>query len=98
MYRNAVQKSWDKLFYKEIICIGIVLIADALCFGRYKAGFAVKQNIAGDCKCPCAHFSCLFHRIVKQALAVALTLEGRRNSYRSEGHYRYAPSVITFYL
>ena len=91
---DTVQKSGRQLADQEIIRFRVVGIPHALGFGRNKAGLAVKQDIAGDGKCSCAHFLRFFHGIVQQFLSVALPLVCGRNSDWTEGHDRHLSSVI----
>lgn len=91
---DTVQKAGRQLADQEIIRLRVVGIADTLCFGRDKAGLAVKQDIAGDGKCSCTHFLRFFHRIVQQLLSVALPLVCGRNADGAEGHDRHLSSVI----
>lgn len=91
---DTVQKAGRQLADQEIIRFRVVGIADTLCFGRDKAGLAVKQDIAGDGKCSCTHFLRFLHGIVEQLLSVALPLVCGRNADGAEGHDRHLSSVI----
>ncbi len=91
---DTVQKAGRQLADQEIIRFRVVGIVDTLCFGRHKAGLAVKQDIAGDGKCSCTHFLSFFHRIVQQLLSVAFPLVCRRNADGAEGHDRHLSSVV----
>lgn len=91
---DTVQKAGRQLADQEIIRFRVVGIADALGFGRHKAGLAVKQDIAGDGKCSCTHFLSFFHGIAEQLLSVALPLVCGRNADGAEGHDRHLSSVI----
>ncbi len=91
---DTVQKAGRQLADQEIIRFRVVGIADTLCFGRDKAGLAVKQDVSGDSKCSCTHFLGFFHGIVQQLLSVALPLVCGRNADGAEGHDRHLSSVI----
>ena len=91
---DTVQKAGRQLADQEIIRFRVVGIADTLCFGRDKAGLAVKQDVSGDSKCSCTHFLGFFHGIVEQLLSVALPLVCGRDSDWTEGHDRHLSSVI----
>lgn len=91
---DTVQKAGRQLADQEIIRFRVVGIADTLCFGRDKAGLAVKQDIAGDGKCSCTHFLRFLHGIVEQLLSVAFPLVCGRNADGAEGHDRHLSSVI----
>ena len=91
---DTVQKAGRQLADQKIIRFRVVGIADTLCFGRHKAGLAVKVNIAGDGKCSCTHFLRFFHGIVEQFLSVALPLVCGRNADGAEGHDRHLPSIV----
>jgi len=91
---DTVQKAGRQLLDEKIIRFRVVGIADTLCFGRDKAGLAVKQDIAGDGKCSCTHFLRFLHGIVEQLLSVALPLVCRRNADGAEGHDRHLPSIV----
>lgn len=91
---DTVQKAGRQLLDEKIIRFRVVGIADTLCFGRDKAGLAVKQDIAGDGKCSCAHFLRFFHGIAEQLLSVAFPLVCRRNADGAEGRDRHLSSVI----
>ena len=91
---DTVQKAGRQLADQKIIRFRVVGIADTLCFGRHKAGLAVKVNIAGDGKCSCTHFLRFFHGIVQQLLSVAFPLVCGRNADGAEGHDRHLSSVI----
>ena len=91
---DTVQKAGCQLLDEKIIRFRVVGIADTLCFGRDKAGLAVKQDIAGDGKCSCTHFLRFFHGIVEQFLSVAFPLVCGRNADGAEGHDRHLSSVI----
>ena len=72
----------------------VVSVPNALCFGRHKAGLAVKQDVSGDSKCSCTHFLGFFYGIVEQLLSVALPLVCGRDSDWTEGHDRHCSSVV----
>ena len=91
---DTVQKAGRQLADQEIIRFRVVGIADTLCFGRDKAGLAVKQDVSGDSKCSCTHFLGFFHGIVEQLLSVALPLVCGRDSDWTEGHDRHLSSVV----
>lgn len=91
---DTVQKAGRQLLDEKIIRFRVVGIADALGFGRHKAGLAVKQDIAGDGKCSCTHFLRFFHGIAEQLLSVAFPLVCGRNADGAEGHDRHLSSVI----
>ena len=80
---------------QKVIGLRVINVAHALGLGRDKAGLAVKINIAGDGKRPCAHFSCFFHGIIKQFLSVALPFVFWCNADGAEGHDRHLSSIIT---
>ena len=91
---DTVQKAGRQLLDEKIIRFRVVGIADALGFGRHKAGLAVKQDIAGDGKCSCTHFLSFFHGIAEQLLSVAFPLVCGRNADGAEGHDRHLPSIV----